>query len=180
MRRKSAGLAGRGGLRAGTRAGFANSTRSVRPRGAGVASLPSPMPQNGTVYFPLEGRGVGGVTFSSHLSTSSSNSPMQMSSLCSRDVNEAVSVWLCRSELLGASSPPRSGWEKEWVAKESFVEVNISAPIRSDLQEWIQKPACVVARLHRGRNDRLHRGANLQWLGRTLSRVSLNVIEFSE
>lgn len=60
-------------------------------------------------------------------------------------------MWLCRAELLGTSSPSDSGWEKERVGKESFVEVDISAPIRSDLQEWIQKPVCAgFARLQNG------------------------------
>lgn len=32
----------------------------ARPRGTDIASLPLKMQQNGTVYFPLEGRDTGG------------------------------------------------------------------------------------------------------------------------
>ena len=62
LQRKSAGLSG---LRAEIvgrlwELGLMDASPGARPRGTGIASLPLKMQQNGTVYFPSEGRAAGG------------------------------------------------------------------------------------------------------------------------
>lgn len=80
----AAGRPARAGSAAGGGQAGGTATGPLRPGCAGRA--PSRMQQNGPVSSPPGAWGAGGVACSSHLSTSSSNSPMQMSSLCSRSV----------------------------------------------------------------------------------------------